>query len=424
MISPGVCDLGPVKLHYLQAGVGDLVLCLHGFPDHAPSLRAMLEELAAAGFRAVAPFMRGYAPSTVEARTYESAALAGDVLGLGASLASGADVMLVGHDWGGVAALHAAVLQPERVRRLVTIGMPHARTYARALEEDPVQQRMSWYAFLFLLEGFAERVVADRDFAFVERLIAEWSPRSPFSPEEWYALRRTLSARGVLTAAMGYYRSALGVMPRDPILARDAARWDEAVRVPTLAIYGERDGCIRPEVHAAQGEHFAGDLRLRPVAGVGHWPHLEDPRRVLPDIAAFLRSVNPADAGPLAGPAGGHRAPGRGPMHTGAPPAAGLAPGKAQQPMPGRPPKAARPAEGGAAGCRRARPGPGGASQRARKRPAVRIWPQSLRGRRSAVLAGAAAAVPGPPDPYRAQTPRRSEAPGAQRPRHPSLTPR
>ncbi len=89
---------------------------------------------------------------------------------------------------------------------------------------------------------------------------------------------------------MGYYRSALGVMPRDPILARDAARWDEAVRVPTLAIYGERDGCIRPEVHAAQGEHFAGDLRLRPVAGVGHWPHLEDPRRVLPDIAAFLRA--------------------------------------------------------------------------------------------------------------------------------------
>ena len=290
MISPGVCDLGPVKLHYLQAGVGDLVLCLHGFPDHAPSLRAMLEELAAAGFRAVAPFMRGYAPSTVEARTYESAALAGDVLGLGASLASGADVMLVGHDWGAVAALHAAVLQPERVRRLVTIGTPHARAYARALEEDPVQQRMSWYAFLFLLEGFAERVVADRDFAFVERLIAEWSPRSPFSPEEWYALRRTLSARGVLTAAMSYYRSALGVMPRDPILARDAARWDEAVRVPTLAIYGERDGCIRPEVHAAQGENFAGDLRLRPVAGVGHWPHLEDPRRVLPDIAAFLRA--------------------------------------------------------------------------------------------------------------------------------------
>jgi pimeloyl-ACP methyl ester carboxylesterase len=290
VISPGVCDLGPVKLHYLQAGVGDLVLCLHGFPDHAPSLRAMLEELAAAGFRAVAPFMRGYAPSTTDARTFETAALAGDVLGLGAALASNTDVMLVGHDWGAAAALHAAVLQPERVRRLVTIGMPHAAAFARALREDPEQLRRFWYAFVFLAPGFAERVVADRDFAFLERLIAEWSPRPPFTPEEWYALRRTLSARGTLTAAMRYYRSALGTEPRDPVLARDAARWDERVRVPTLAIYGDRDGCVRPEVHASQAEHFAGDLKLRPVGGAGHWPHLEDPRRVLPEIVSFLRS--------------------------------------------------------------------------------------------------------------------------------------
>ena len=291
MISPGVCDLGPVKLHYLQAGVGDLVLCLHGFPDHAPSMRPLLEEVAAAGYRAVAPFMRGYAPSTTEARTFESAALAGDVLGLGDSLASGTDMMVVGHDWGAVAALHAAVLQPERVTRLVTLGMPHARAFARALREDPVQQRRSWYQFLFLAGGFAERVVADHDFAFVERLIAEWSPRSPFGPEEWLALRRTLASRGTLTAAMRYYRSAFGAEPRDPILARDAARWDEPVRVPTLAIYGERDGCIGPEVHASQAEHFTGDLRLRSAPGVGHWPHLEDPRRVIPEIVSFLRAA-------------------------------------------------------------------------------------------------------------------------------------
>lgn len=290
MISPGVCDLGPVKLHYLQAGVGDLVLCLHGFPDHAPSMRTLLEEIAAAGFRAVAPFMRGYAPSTTDARTFESAALASDVLGLAGSLASGGDVMLVGHDWGGVAALHAAVLQPDRVRRVVTIAMPHARAVARALRENPAQQRRFWYGFLFLAEGFAERVVSDRDFAFVERLIADWSPAPPFAPEEWYALRRTLSSRGTLTAAMRYYRSALGQEPRDPVLARDAARWDDPVRVPTLAIYGERDGCIGPEVHASQAPHFTGDLRLRPYAAVGHWPHLEDPRRVIPEIVSFLRA--------------------------------------------------------------------------------------------------------------------------------------
>lgn len=289
MISPGVCDLGPVKLHYLQAGVGDLVLCLHGFPDHAPSLRPMLEALAAAGLRAMAPFMRGYAPSTTEARTFESAALAGDVLGLGSALASGTDLMLVGHDWGAVAAMHAAVLQPERVRRLVTIGVPHAATMARALREDPDQQRRSWYQFLFLATGFAERVVADRDFAFLERLIRDWSPRPPFAPEEWYAVRRTLSSRGTLTAALRYYRSAFGQEPRDPVLARDAARWRDPVRVPTLAIYGDQDGAIGADVHTAQAEHFHGDFRLMRVAGTGHWPHLEDPARVLPEIVGFLR---------------------------------------------------------------------------------------------------------------------------------------
>jgi pimeloyl-ACP methyl ester carboxylesterase len=289
VISPGVCDLGPVKLHYLQAGVGDLVLCLHGFPDHAPSLRTMLESLAAAGLRAVAPFMRGYSPSTTEARTFESAALAGDVLGLGGALASGADLMIVGHDWGAIAAMHAAVLQPDRVRRLVTIGAPHPATMARALREDPEQQRRSWYQFLFLATGFAEKVVADRDFAFLERLIRDWSPRPPFAPEEWYAVRRTLASRGTLTAALRYYRSAFGQEPRDPVLARDAARWSEPVRVPTLAIYGDRDGCIDPEVHAAQAEHFLGDFRLMRVSGAGHWPHLEDPRRVLPEIVGFLR---------------------------------------------------------------------------------------------------------------------------------------
>ena len=290
MISPGVCDLGPVKLHYLQAGVGDVVLCLHGFPDHAPSMRAMLEELAAAGFRAVAPFMRGYAPSTTDARTFESAALAGDVLGLGASLASGTDIMLVGHDWGAVAALHASVLQPERVRRLVTIGMPHARAFARALQRGPGPAAHVLVRLPLPRRGLRRaggRGPGLRVRRAPHRRVVAAAPRS--RPRSGTPCGGRLGSRGTLTAAMRYYRSAFGAEPRDPVLARDAARWDEPVRVPTLAIYGERDGCIRPEVHASQAEHFLGDLRLRPVAGVGHWPHLEDPRRVLPEIVSFLR---------------------------------------------------------------------------------------------------------------------------------------
>ena len=264
MISPGVCDLGPVKLHYLQAGVGDLVLCLHGFPDHAPSMRALLEELAAAGFRAVAPFMRGYAPSTTEARTFESAALAGDVLGLGASLASGPTSRWSATTGARPPPCTRPSCSPSGSAAWSRSGC-RTRAFARALREDPAQQRRFWYGFFFLAEGFAERAVADRDFAFLERLIADWSPRTPFTPEEWFALRRTLSSRGTLTAAMRYYRSALGAEPRDPVLARDAARWDEPVRVPTLAIYGGARRVHRPGGARLPGRALPG----RPAAEAG-----------------------------------------------------------------------------------------------------------------------------------------------------------
>ena len=290
-VTPGVCDLGEVRLQYLAAGDGPLVLCLHGFPDHAPTFRPLLESLAAAGFRAVAPFMRGYAPSTVEAASYETAALAGDVVGLIDALGGdGAAASVVGHDWGGVAAQHAAVLAPERIDRLVTIAIPHAAAFARALRGDPDQLRRSWYEFLFLAEGFAERVVAQDGFAFIDRLVAEWSPGGALASEEWEAVKRTLAGPGVLTAALGYYRAAFMADRRDPALADAAARWAEPVTVPTLAIVGADDGCIAASVSADQAERFTGGYRREVVAGAGHWPHRESPEVVTPLILEWLRA--------------------------------------------------------------------------------------------------------------------------------------
>ncbi len=289
-VTPGVCDLGDVRLQYLEAGVGPLVLCLHGFPDHAPTFRPLLESLAAAGFRAVAPFMRGYAPSTVEAPTYETAALAGDALGLIDALGGGEPAGVVGHDWGGVAAQHAAVLAPERIRRLVTLAIPHAAAFAGALRRDPDQLRRSWYEFLFLAEGFAERVVAQDGFAFIDRLVAEWSPGGALEPEEWEAVKRTLESPGVLTAALGYYRAAFVADRRSPALADSAARWADAVPVPTLAIMGADDGCIAASVSDDQAQRFSGGYRREVVPGAGHWPHREAPDVVTPMIVEWLRS--------------------------------------------------------------------------------------------------------------------------------------
>ncbi|MGI9539866.1 MAG: alpha/beta fold hydrolase [Miltoncostaeaceae bacterium] len=289
MISPGVCQLGPVELHYLEAGVGDLVVCLHGFPDHAPTFRPLLEGLAADGFRAVAPFMRGFAPSTGAAGSLESAALAGDVMGLANALGAGEDVALVGHDRGALAALHAGVLHPDRITALVTLGTPHGGALREAIEQNPTQLRRSWYEFFFLAEGLAERVVSASNFAFLDRLLAEWSPASPFLPEQWVAVKRTLSGHGVLEAALGYFRAALGAAPGDPALAASAERALDRVAVPTLALFGDADGRVGAEVHESQAHHFSGPFRAERLKGVGNWPHLEEPEATLSAIGGFLR---------------------------------------------------------------------------------------------------------------------------------------
>lgn len=287
-VTPGVADLGDARLHYLEAGDGPLVLCLHGFPDHAPTFRPLLEDLAAAGFRAVAPFMRGYAPSTVEASTYETAALAGDALGLLDLLGDGSPACIVGHDWGGTAAQLAAVLSPPKIRRLVTIAIPHAAAFAGALRGDPEQLRRSWYEFVFLVEGFAEKVVSMDHFAFIDRLVAEWSPGGALEPEEWEAIKRTLDAPGVLNAALGYYRAAFLSHHRDPALAEAAAHWADPVPVPTLAIVGADDGCIAASVSEGHEERFPAGRRREVIPGAGHWPHRERADVVTPLIVDWL----------------------------------------------------------------------------------------------------------------------------------------
>jgi pimeloyl-ACP methyl ester carboxylesterase len=287
-ITPGAVEVGEIRLHYLEAGEGPLVLCLHGFPDHAPTFRPLLGTLAAAGFRAVAPFMRGYAPSTVGATSYEAAALAGDLIGLAEALAGAEPVRLVGHDWGGVASLHAAAWRPDRVARVVTLAIPHAAAFARALRRDREQLRRFWYGFVFLAQGFAERVVSDDGFSFVDALVADWSPRPPFRPEELEAIKRTLGATGVLSAALGYYRAAFRPDRRDPALAEVAALWADPVGVPTLAIFGAEDGCIAPEVSESQDEHFTGEYRREVIPGAGHWVHREAREVVEPMIVNWL----------------------------------------------------------------------------------------------------------------------------------------
>jgi pimeloyl-ACP methyl ester carboxylesterase len=148
-ITEGSVTANDVDFAYLESGAGPLALCLHGFPDSAWSYRFLLPALAGAGYRAVAPFMRGYAPTAVPADgRYQTAALALDACGLHEVLGGDGDAVIVGHDWGAIATYTAANHEPDRWRRVVTMAVPPSGAVGAGFLQYR-QLKKSWYMFFF-----------------------------------------------------------------------------------------------------------------------------------------------------------------------------------------------------------------------------------------------------------------------------------
>ncbi len=285
----GVIRARGLEFPTLEAGDGPLVLCLHGFPDHYESFRHQLPALAAAGFRAVAACMRGYAPSAIPPDgRYQTAALAEDVLAMIEALGHD-DAVLFGHDWGSAAACGAAIAAPQRVRALVIAGLPHGPQLLNALTTNAAQQRRFWYIFFFQTP-FAEPAVAYDDFAFLERLWADWSPDWRPPAATIARLKETFRQPGVLEAAIGYYRAIFNPALQDPRYAELQGRMlAEPITVPGMALHGANDGCIGVEIVEGMDALFPRGLRVEVLPRTGHFLHQEAPDAVNRLILEFLR---------------------------------------------------------------------------------------------------------------------------------------
>ncbi|MGH7924087.1 MAG: alpha/beta fold hydrolase [Candidatus Binatus sp.] len=274
----------------LEMGQGPLVLCLHGFPDTAHSFRHQMPALAAAGFHCVAPFMRGYSPTEpAPDGRYDSPALSEDALALVAALGY-KDAILFGHDWGAVAAYGAAAAAPDRVTKLVTAAVGYGSGFFEALATSYAQQRRSWYMFFFQTK-IAEVAVGFSDFAFLEKLWADWSPGWKWAREDMEALKRCFRAKGTLEAAIGYYRATLGPafnMPVDP--KGLAAMVNISINVPTLTFHGRDDGCIGAETLEGMEKLFPKGLKIELVPDAGHFVHQERPDYLNELMLKFLKS--------------------------------------------------------------------------------------------------------------------------------------
>ncbi len=275
-----------------KAADGDgapVVLCLHGFPDHARSFRYQVDPLVDAGYRVVTPYMRGYAPTERPAdANYQTAALGHDVVGLIEALGV-ENAVVFGHDWGALAAYSAALIAPQRIRKLVTASVPYGVGFITRFLSDYEQLKRSWYIHFFQ-SPLADGIVAADHCAFVRKIWHDWSPKWKLPDEEVDAVRDTIAKEGGVAAAIGYYRSMLSGTGVNPAFAADEAKLHVTpIEVPTLYVHGDKDGCMDHTLGEGMEAMFPAGLRRELIAGAGHFLHQEKPVRFNRVLLEFLK---------------------------------------------------------------------------------------------------------------------------------------
>jgi pimeloyl-ACP methyl ester carboxylesterase len=262
------------------AGEGPDIVLLHGFPDTPYSWQEIAVVLVDAGWRVTVPWLRGYHSDTLVAgRRYDPQTLGRDGLGLldaiGASRA-----VLVGHDWGALITYVTAALAPDRVRAIVTYGIPHPSV----LQRTP---SALWEVrhFLALKLPWAAWKCRREDYAYLDKLYRRWAPDWS-GPEREETLRRAkqaLSSPATLDGAIAYYR--------DLPLGRPSPA---AARVPTMPglIVGGDHSLAQRELFTRTAEMLPAPSRALIVDGAGHWPHRENAAVVVPELLQFLAQID------------------------------------------------------------------------------------------------------------------------------------
>jgi len=276
-----------VRLHWVEQGSGPLVVLLHGFPEFWWGWHRQVPPLAAAGFRVVAPDMRGYNLSGKPkgAANYRASTLVQDVVSLVRHLGE-ARAHVAGHDWGGVVAWRLALRHPERVDRLVIANAPHPAVFSRELKR-PRQLFRSWYAMFFQLPLLPELVFRANGYAMLERIFRDGPARpGAFSDEDIRRYKEAMSRPGALTAMLNYYRSFARTLGHRG--AAGGAPATDTVTRPTLVIWGERDTALN--LHNLDGlERYVPDLRIERIPDASHWVLADAPDRVSERMIRFLR---------------------------------------------------------------------------------------------------------------------------------------
>lgn len=274
---------------------GPIALCLHGFPDTPYGWREVAPRLVESGWRVVAPFMRGYAPSSIPADgSYHVGALMDDALRVRAAAAGTADDVVIGHDWGAIAATGLAAMPDSPFTKAVIMSVPPSAAFrrrgdvsdrSRLASHLPRQLLRSWYIMYFQLPWLPERSAS----WVVPRLWRRWSPGYRADED----LRHVDAAIGTpesWRAALGPYRATIR-NSRPPARYAELNRlWTEPPVLPCLYLHGRDDGCMTPAFTRWAEKVLPPGSEAVIVERAGHFLQLEQPDKVADLVLGFIGS--------------------------------------------------------------------------------------------------------------------------------------
>ncbi|MGI8913617.1 MAG: alpha/beta fold hydrolase [Chloroflexota bacterium] len=285
----GYARVNGIRIHYVEAGSGPLMLFLHGFPEFWYAWDRQLRDFGR-DHQAVAPDMRGYneteKPEALDA--YRVSTLVEDIRALADHLGAQRFV-LVGHDWGGVVAWAFAAAHPDRLEQLVIINAPHPAIFGRELQQNPAQQRASAYMLLFRSPAAETALSANKYERLTGTLLDPLQRDGHFTAEDRAAYLRAWAQPGALTGGLNYYRAAqLGPdLTSETDTGMQAIAQPSPINVPTRVIWGERDTALLTG-NLDGLDAYVADLTIRRVPEGTHWLIHEQPDLINRTIREFL----------------------------------------------------------------------------------------------------------------------------------------
>lgn len=279
-----VVETDSLRIAYEVRGDGKPIVLLHGWPDSVRTWDSVAPELAAAGYRTIAPSLRGYGGTSYRdgvRRSGQIVAFAQDVIDLLNALNLDR-VVFLGHDWGARTGYALAALWPERFERIVLLASGYETGIKPGDQIKPEQAAAYWYQWFWHTDRGREALERNRRDV-CRFLWKTWSPHMKFTDAEFDATASAWDNPDWVETTLHSYRVRWGAAEKDPRYADLDARMGShpTIRVPTTVLHGDADGATLVQSSAGQEASFSGGYRRRVLSGVGHFVQREKPSAVV-----------------------------------------------------------------------------------------------------------------------------------------------